>query len=389
MSLAFNNSLLSFSIQSILGPNVTRKFDKDAPTFLNPGDYNEIPGGVTFGLGKPVVTSYLLSGTPGNHKIWTLAGHIELATIYAQIGKVFDAIDGGVDIGKIVAVLLPYLSTFYSEVVADVPFAATVTDPLHTLNLNPQFPLLVKTIVTPPKLPSLGDGTFADLVFAIGGAELPSGEIVPLGLSAAADKNEKADPSDGMVDGDPESPGDQPTLSLSMAPLHSGLQFGAANHVIVTAAVVLAGTTKDADGKILTTHKEGGSIQITQPGFAPATLAVPEFLPLPLGSVFDATAGTLKVADVPGADFYRATFQSPLGASWLVMLPKSAIGKAITLPDIQALGADQDYRATAKQCNVGAFVLNKPATVNAILEGGVLADLLRNVKQTSFTNAKP
>ncbi len=387
-SLAFNNSLLSFSIQSILGPNVTRKFDKDAPTFLNPGNYNQIPGGVTFGLGKPVVVKYLLTGTPGAHKIWTLAGHIELATIYAQIGKVFDAIDGGVDIGKIVAVLLPYLSTFYSEVVPDVAFGTTVTNPLHELDLNPQFPLLVKTIITPPKLPSLGDGTYADLIFAIGGAELPSGEIVPLGLSAAADKNEKTDPSDGIVDGDPESPGDQATLSLSMAPLHSGLLVGNANHVIVSAAVVLQATTKDANGKILTDHKEGGSIQITQPDYAPAALTVPSFLPLPLGSMFDPTAGTLKVVEVPGADFYRATLEGPMGTSWLVLLPKSAIGATIKLPDLTALGGDQDYRATAKKCNVGAFVLKTPQTVPAILNSNVMTDLLRNVKQTSFTNAK-
>ncbi len=387
-SLAFNNSLLSFSIQSILGPNVTRKFDKDAPTFLNPGNYNEIPGGVTFGLGKPVVVKYLLTGTPGVKKVWTLAGHIELATIYAQIGKVFDAIDGGVDIGKIVAVLLPYLSTFYSQVVDNVVFGTTVSNPPQELDLNPQFPLLVKTIITPPKLPSLGDGTYADLVFAIGGAELPSGEIVPLGLSAAADKNEKADPSDGIVDGDPESPGDQTTLSLSMAPLHSGLQFGAANHVIVSAAVVLQATTKDADGKILTSHREGGSIQITQPDFAPSTLTVPEFLPLPLGSVFDQAAGTLKVVEVKGADFYRATLEGPNGASWLVLLPKEAVGKTITLPKLQDLGAEGEYLASAKNCNVGAFVLKTPATVPAILSSGLMTDLLRNVKQTSFTNAK-
>ena len=385
-SLSFNNSLLSFSIDSILGPNVTRKFDKDAPTFLNPGAYNQVPGGVTFGLGKPVITKYLLSGTPGKHKLWTLAGHIELATLYAQIGKVFDAIDGGVDIGKIVSVLLPYLSTFYSQVVFDVDFGATVTAPLHELDLNPQFPLLVHTVITPPKLPILGDGTYADLIFAIGGASLPSGDIVPLGLTAAADKNEKTDPSDGIVDGDPETAGDQTTLALSMAPLHSGLQFGAANHVIVSAAVVLEAKAA-ADGSTKA-HKPGGSIQITDPGFAPATLTVGDFLPLPIGSTYDATAGTLKVAEVTGADFYRATLQGPEGASWLVMLPKAAIGNAIKLPDIHALGADQDYRATAKACNVGAYVLKTPQSVPALLNGTAMTDLLRNVRKTSFTDAK-
>lgn len=377
-SLGFGNGLLSFSIDSILGPNVTRKFDKDAPTFLNPGAYNKVPGGVTFGLGKPVITKYLLAGTPGKHKVWTLAGHIELATLYAQIGKVFDAIDGGVDIGKIVSVLLPYLSTFYSQVVDDVAFGATLTTPLHEVDLNPLFPLLIKTVITPPKLPSMGDGTYADLIFAIGGALLPSGEIVPLGLTAASDKNEKTDPSDGIVDGDPETPGDQTTLTLAMAPLHSGLQFGQANHVIISAAVVIAGNG----------HKEGGSIQITQPDVAPATLTVPSFLPLPIGSVFDEKAGTIKVLEVTGADFYRVNFVASQGANWTVMLPKSAIGTAVALPDIKTLGADQDYRKTAKQANVGAFVLKTPATVQALLGAGTLTDLVRSVKMTSFTNAK-
>lgn len=391
-SLAFGNGLLNFSIESILGPNVTRKFDKDAPTFLNPGSYNEVPGGVTFGLGKPVITKYLLAGTPGSHKLWTLAGHIELATLYAQIGKVFDAIDGGVDIGKIVSVLLPYLSTFYSQVVLDVQFGETVSSPIHELNLKAdqpqQYPLLVKTVLTPPKLPSLGDGTHADLLFGIGGALLPSGEIVPLGLTAASDKNEKADPSDGVVDGDPESAGDQSTLTLAMAPLHSGLQVGAANHVIVSAAVVIAGTTKDADGKVLTDHQEGGSIQITEPGVAPSSLTLADFLPIPVGSVFDPAAGTIKVVDIKGADFYRVTFPAAEGTNWTVVLPKSAIGTAFKLPDIKALGADQDYRATAKQANVGAFVLKTTQSLNAVLGSGLLTDLVRSVKQTSFTNAK-
>ena len=217
---------------------------------------------------------------------------------------------------------------------------------------------------------------------------LPSGEIVPLGLTAASDKNEKADPSDGVVDGDPESPGDQTTLTLAMAPLHSGLQVGAANHVIVSAAVVIAGDVKDADGKVLATHQEGGSIQITQPDFAPATLNLPAFLPLPIGSVFDPTAGTLKVVEVAGADFYRVNFAAPEGANWTVVLPKSAIGQTIKLPDVKALGADQDYRATAKQANVGAFVLRTSQTVQAVLGSGLLTDLVRAVKQTSFTNAK-
>ncbi len=387
-SLSFNNALLSFSIASILGPNVTRKFDKNAPTILNPGSYNQVPGGVTFGLGSPVITKYLLSGTPGNHKVWTLAGHIELTAITADIGKIMDAVQGGVDIGKIVAVLLPFLSTFYSQVVMDVPFGTTVSDPIHELDLNPQFPLLVHTAITPPKLPALGDGTYADLIFGIGGAMLPSGEIVPLGLTAAADKNQSSDPSDGIVDADPNTDGDQSTLNLWMAPLHSGLQFGSANHVIVSAAVVLEGTTKDANGKILTSHKQGGSIQITQPDFAPATLTVGDFLPLPVGSVFSAADGTLKVVAVPGVDFYRVTLDGPNGTAWQIVLPASAIGTTIKLPNILALGADQDYRATAKDCTVGAFVLKAPQTVPALLNSALLTDLLRNVKMTSFTDAK-
>ena len=293
---------------------------------------------------------------------------------------------GGVDIGKIVSVLLPYLSTFYSQVVFDLNFAATITNPPQEVDLNPQFPLLIKTVITPPTLPVLADGTHADLLFAIGGAELPSGEIVPLGLTAAADKNQNSDPSDGIVDVDPDTAGDQSIMTLSMAPLHSGLQFGAANHVIVSAAVVLQAKANTDTGA--QAHKPGGSIQISEPGFAPATLTVGDFLPLPIGSAFDSAAGTLKVAAVAGADFYRASLEGTDGAKWLVLLPAAAIGNAIKLPDIKALGGDQDYRATAKACNVGAFVLKTPQTVPALLSTPLLTDLLRNVKKTSFTDAK-
>lgn len=372
-ALAFGPQLLNFSVDSILGPNVRRPFDKDAPTFVNPdpGKPQEIPGGVTFSLGKPVVTHYVVAGAPGGHTVWTLAGRLALSGLLEEIGKIFDAVDGGLDIGKVVSVLLPYLSGFSSHV-GEIALGETLSSPIKLLApLEPKFPLLLKTQVTVPAMPKYAAG-WADLVFVIGGALMPAGEIVPLGLTAGADSQGKEDPADGKVDADLKEPGDQP-LKLAVGPLHSGLQVGADNHVFVTAAVVLAEKGK----------KEGGSIILSAPKPVPGAYNPGEFLALPEGSSLVKATGKLKVAPVAGAGFYRVNVTGPEGQAWLVIVPEA---QEFQLPDLSAYGAKLTA-ATCKKALVGAFELHKALTLQELVAPGGLNDLVRQVRRTSFTDA--
>lgn len=372
-ALAFGPQLLNFSVDSILGPNVRRPFDKDAPTFVNPdpGKPQEIPGGVTFSLGKPVVTHYVVAGAPGGHTVWTLAGRLALSGLLEEIGKIFDAVDGGLDIGKVVSVLLPYLSGFSSHV-GEIALGETLSSPIKLIApLEPKFPLLLKTQVTVPPMPKYAAG-WADLVFVIGGALMPMGEIVPLGLTAGADSQGKEDPADGKVDADLKEAGEQP-LKLAVGPLHSGLQFGADNHVFVTAAVVLAEKGK----------KEGGSIIISAPKPVPGAYNPGDFMALPEGSSLVKATGKLKVAAVAGAGFYRVNVTGANGQAWLVLVPEA---KEFQLPDLSAYGATLTA-ANCKKALVGAFELSKAMTLQELVAPGGLNDLVRLVRRTSFTDA--
>jgi hypothetical protein len=378
-SLAFGPSLLNFSVDSILGPTVQRPFDKDAPSFVNPDPSKpqEVPGGITFVLGKPVVTSYVLAGPPGNSILWTLAGRLSLTELLGEISKIFDAVDGGLDVGKVVSVLLPHLAGFQSQVVTELAFASEFAPPMKQLNLAPTFPLGLLTQIKLPTLPKVGEG-WADLAFVVGGALLPSGDIVPLGLTAGSDSIDKEDIADGKIDGDAVEPGTQP-LPLSVAPLHSGLRVGEANHVLVTAAIILGGNGK----------KEGGSILIGAPGAITATVNLPDFLAFPAGSSWNAATREVLAAAVDGSQFYRVTLIGPQNRQWLVVAPGNLAGKTLKLPDLTLFGAKSDPTTEVKRALVAAFELAVPTSFPALVGPGGLTDLVRQVRRTAFLDATP
>ena len=378
-SLAFGPSLLNFSVDAILGPNVKRPFDDKAPTFVNPdpGKAQEIPGGVTFALGQPVVTKFVIAGPPGVHVVWTLGGRLGLTELLSEVGAIFESVQDGLDIGTIVSVLLPYLGGFSSDVQWNVKLGDTMVEPLQSLPvIKPKFPLLLKCDVEIATLPKAAKG-WADLAFVIGGALMPIGEIVPLGLTAGSDSSGKEDPADGIVDGDADTKGNQP-VGLSVAPLHSGLLVGSDNHVVITAAVVLAGKDK----------KEGGSIILGAPGKVGAKLAPGPFLDLPLGSSFDAKTATLTVNQVAGAHAYRATLTAAEGQQWQFVVPASWTGKAIVLPDLKSYGNEFPVAQT-KRAYVGALEFYQQMDVPQLVAPGGLDDIVRKVKRTAFTDAMP
>ena len=380
-SLAFGPQLLNFSIDAILGPNVKRPFDDKAPTFLNPepGKPQQIPGGVTFALGQPVVTSFIVAGPPGPHIVWTLGGRLSMGELTAEMGKIFEAASGknGLDIGQIVSVLLPYLSGFSSDVQWNVMLGDKLADPqVELAKVKPKFPLLLKSDVEIAPLPKVGKG-WADLAFVIGGALLPIGEIVPLGLTAGSDSAGKEDPADGLIDSDPNTKGNQP-IKLSVAPLHSALQVGVQNHVVITAAVVLAGGGK----------KEGGSLILGAPGPIAAKLQPGPFMDLPLDSTFDPATATLKLGAVAGAHAYRMTLTAAEGAQWQVVLPVAAAGKTVVLPDLTTFGNEFPVAKT-KRAYVGALEFMQQMDFVQFVGPGGLSDIVRKVKRTAFSDATP
>ncbi len=376
-SLGIGSDLLLFNLDALIGPNVTRPFHKDAPALVNPkpGEPQEIPGGVTFFLGKKVIDAYMVAGPPGKHVLWSLAGRLPLSDLMSQVSSIVGAVDGGLDVGKVVGVLLPYLSGFYSQVIVELPFAdkSGVQTPISK-PLAPQIPLGLTTEVIPPALPSVGAAGFADLMLVLGGALLPDGTLIPLGLAAASDTSSSQQVADGKVDGDQEEQGDQ-TILLNAAPLHSGLRVGVANRILVSAAINVGGKGKP----------EGGSIVFSDVGGHVATYTPDAFLPYAMGSKWDAKTRALTVEPVAGAAFYRVVLTGSEGRRWTVLLPSTAVGKALTLPDLKIQGLHASLADGPKRVFVGAFELRGGATtLGKALGDGTFVDLVRRTRRSSF-----
>lgn len=378
-SLGVGGDLLSFNIDALVGPSVKRPFDDKAPTLVNPepGKPQDIPGGVTFLLQQPVVNGYVLAGAPGSRILWSLAGRVPLSDLGPAISSIVGAVDGGLDVGKVVAALLPYLSSFYSQVVMDVPFGEKPSSPPATKDLAPDIPLVLSTTIEPAGLPKVKDGQWADLLLSVAGAMMPDGQFVPLGLTAGPDALEGAKP-DGKVDGDPAEDGDQP-MSLKFAPLHSGLRAGkTANFSLVHAAINVGG-----DGK-----REGGSIVISAPGPIAKKVSTGEFLGYSAGSSFDKAKRQVTVEAVTGSHLYRVILTGEKSRRWVVVVPAEATGKPLQLVDLSKFGGGKDIANKPKRVFVGAFELRNKQTTADVLTNGVLTDLVRSVKRTSFIDVK-
>jgi hypothetical protein len=376
-SLGIGSDLLLFNLDAIIGPNVTRPFHPDAPSLVNPtpGAPQDIPGGVTFFLGKKVIESFVLAGPPGKRIVWSLSGRLPLSDLLSQVSAIVGAVQDGLDVGKVVGVLLPYLQGFYSQVVIDVAFEdkVGVVTP-KALDLAPDVPLGVSSTIEAPDLPKTGEGKWADLILAIGGAMMPDGTMIPLGLAAGSDTSGEGDKADGKVDGDQEEDGNQP-LALNTAPLHSGLRVGSDNRLIVTAAINVGGGGQ----------REGGSIVFSKLGPIAGKHKPQAFLPYALGSTWDAAKRTLNVAKVDGAAFYRVVMTGSEGRRWSLLVPSSATGKPMALPDSTAWGVDAALANTPKRVFVGAFELHAGATdLWKALGSGVMVDLVRKTSRSSF-----
>lgn len=373
-SLGVGSDLLSFNLDAIIGPNVKRFFHPDTPALFGDIDKpQELPGGATFQFGgKPLLEGYVLAAPPGNKILWSLAGKIDIDSDPSLVGKIAASVTGDADVGKIVGALLPYLQGFYSQVSMDRVFAATPAKPITTLDLAPSVPLLLETQVKSAMLPKDG-AAWADLLLVVAGAMMPDGQLVPLGISAGADIDNKDETPDGMVDGDQKVDGDQP-LRVTCAPLHSGLRHGDGNYAVAAAAIVVAGKGK----------REAGSIILSEAGPFKATYAPGEFLAFADGSSYTDASRELVIASVKGAHFYRAFLTGPKSHNWQLIVAEGATGKAIVLPDLTQWGAVEDVAKDPKRAFIGAFELRKGGTVDEILAPGGITDLVRQTRRTSF-----
>lgn len=393
-SFGFGDGLFEFDLPLLLGPNTKRYYDPDAPSGIFPPDeQQELPGGVTFSLGFPVVSTYFLAtgSGPGPHPMWSLGGRVALSDsgVGQKIGEIVDAATSGgsINIEQIVATLFPLFKEFYSGLrwvsVKSVPWFQTDTETDVTL----QIPLAHPVTVPSSPLPTVGaPNLWTDAVLLIGGVMMPRQFIVPTGLTAGTDKENIDAVADGIADGLPETPELDP-FQLWMAPPHNRLQGAAGQPVVVSVAAVLDSSSKSQ-------KPEAGS-GIIHWLSSPKDTAVggetaEPYLPISIGSVWSTQDNrTLSIGPVDGAEFYRVVFKSDEGFEWHVFFDGDT--DTVQLPNPPDYSADYPDRAgAAKRMVVNAFALRPGESMDELLTPGdkSLGSLLSATWKASYINQK-
>ncbi|NUN15492.1 MAG: hypothetical protein HUU55_17850 [Myxococcales bacterium] len=393
-SFGFGDGLFEFDLPLLLGPNTKRYYDPEAPSGVFPPDeQQELPGGVTFSLGFPVVSTYYLAtgNGPGPHPMWSLGGRVALSDsgVGQKIGEIVDAATSGgsINIEQIVATLFPLFKDFYSGLKwVGVKSSPMYQDSTQT-NVTLQMPLANSIIVPSSPLPTVGaPDLWTDAVLVIGGILMPRQFIVPTGLTAGTDKEHIDAIADGKADGIPETPELDP-FHLWIAPPHNRLQGDWAQPVVVTVAAVL-----DSSSKSQKPEAGSGIIHWLSSAKDTAVSAEPNdpYLPISVGSAWSAVDNrTLSVGPVEGAEFYRVVFKSEEGFEWHVYLNGDT--DTVQLPNPQDYSPDYpDRTSTAKRMVVNAFKLRAGENFEELLTAGdkTLGGLLSATWKASYINNK-
>jgi uncharacterized protein YaiE (UPF0345 family) len=323
-------SLTDLDLGVITGPTQKTKI-----TFSNSTYDAPLPSGIVLGLGankfKENFHALGVAGTCedeaamakaecGTRAAWSVMGDIPVSKLpiseLAGAGK-----SGGINMGKILAALLPNFRTFKSGVVRDIGFKLKdkpdndVTKlfaddgAFTTQNLTPTLPLSLKQTVAVPKLPSV-DGKFLDSALVLSGSLVKGRGVVLLGLTAGLDTDDKNKTADGIVVG--ESGANDGKLTMRMAPNHDGTE--GSRYGVVVLGISIGGFTT------------GGRL---------ATSGLVSFSPsLPYGSAVSFADGFLAFADtgtynfrtgdfsnaknVGGATIHRAIFETDDNHRWVV-----------------------------------------------------------------------
>ncbi len=314
------SGLLDLNFDLIVGPNVAQYLPPNTGLPLPTNDPIEIPGGVTLLFNRqPVVDRFLLVSPPGVRTLWTLGGRVSLIENPNLVADILGSINGNIDIGQIVAAILPFFANFYSGFTPDVVMADSPELPPRSIEAALKVPTGLRTGITAPALPTLGE-TPIDGVLFLGGVLTPDQGFLPMGITAALDASGDALP-DGRVD----------PVTLQMSPAHSGVQGPHARYVVVVVALSFnraGGGGREATSVLMASAAPGAALP------SASQLGRDGFLGFSAESAFDPEARRLTLS--PGdADIVRTVIEGEDGLKWIVWSPGST--EAVDLPDLAAL----------------------------------------------------
>lgn len=331
---SLGNSLLDLNFELIVGPNIDRDIS-NGPIPVD--DLAEIPGGVSLVFNRdPLVSHYVVNGLPGHRALWTLGGRVSLSDNPTLLPDILEQIDGDLQIGQIIAVVLPLFESFYSGVIADVEIE--ITDDLDLVELNAPLsvPMARRIHLNPPDIPELEDQPLETAIF-LAGAMVPGKGFVPLGITAAVDDGNGTD-LDGVLDGDTETDEIDP-VPMSLAPIHGGIQSPGTHYVLVSLALALSDPPGGARRR---ENSVGNILRVPAGEFLPATVdfAAETFPMTADGSTYNNETRTITIvpATDQDSDFHRVLFRARRGQAWQVHLPDGVTSYVMPNPGEAVVG---------------------------------------------------
>jgi hypothetical protein len=319
------------------------------------GNFEDVPlpSGLYMKVGAAdIKADFQAFGEPGKRILWGLGGKVRLA----EIGPIISEVAGGsgeLDVGGILAAVLPYFGTFDHAVVGniDLPLVnrPTTGEPgtwdfgtdSETLTINTL--LSQSATYTIPTLPrSPVSDAFIDGAIVLMGVIVPGQGTVPLGLTAGLDAPEETDPADGTVDPTPcpeNNPGcvrpSRGQVIVDFAPPHSGME--GSPYITMVMALGL-----DAIGEAqFTSILVNISDSVADSGANNFTAGT--FLPIATGATYVRGLSFQQTAAVAGADFYRLHMDSA-DKGWDVYFDDPVAGVSLPTPptgmEARTSGAD-------------------------------------------------
>ena len=270
-----------------------------------------LPSGLVLCLNQTCFKEFFTpTGIPGNRVAWGLGGKLDLADLIDKLGPVISGGGGDIDIGSLVAGLLPLFANFYTAVVPDTevvprPMVADVND----IDDDPDTTEVPDYDNFPPQdmtlkvgmdqtmtfnAPSIPVGTY-DGVIIIGGIIVRGAGLVPLGLSAGLDSLTAEDTPDGVID-DP--------IVMNVADVAGRIPEGQFQRVVIALAMNVAGLAGTTD----TPTAIGGQVMFVDTFSGTHTL--PAFM-TPAKATYAPDSGVLSVVETgSGHDYFQAIFTS-------------------------------------------------------------------------------
>ncbi|HUB07921.1 MAG TPA: Ig-like domain-containing protein, partial [Myxococcales bacterium] len=302
----------------------------------------------------------------GNRSAWGLGGGVPFSSISGLLGSIGTS---NVDVGSLLAALLPDFSSFNSGVLFQVPYTESAPVPASQVvdsctpgtnftdstpipnpaSLNSHVslalntPLALQTTVTLPALPKVS-GTCQTTALVLGGAIEPGFGLLPLGLSAGSIDDQNNNPSSNCETYDTGNPPKaNGTVVMSMAPEHEGVERDQYGVIALSLDVgSLSGSSSGPtaiSGLVYTAPSlpYGSSVAFSAGSFPPYAQA----------ATYDVSTRTYTndttTSGVSAAAWMRLRFQDSQGREWITYFPTATPSFVLptppaSLPDVSATG---------------------------------------------------